>query len=192
MTQPNGGNFKRGSGSARSGGDPREAEDGERGARDGRRRMTLEEAWEIGFAEGGEGEARAPGTDGSASAPIPNTGRRSAPRLRLSLPARLITIDGNQPCILLNLSRSGAQVALFEALRTGESAVLRCASIDVFGDIVRCEIGLNALRFETELRDENVLAIRRYADSYAENERRSLVETARNWVTGESGDDRAL
>lgn len=142
---------------------------------------AFEEAWERGFED-----PAGPPADRAAEPAIPNTGRRSAPRLRLILPARLISIEGDQPCILMNLSRSGAQVAVIHPLRSGEAAVLRCAGIDVFGDVIRTDFGLNAIRFEQELRDADVLAVRHHYDTFEDSQRRSLIETARKWVTGDA------
>ncbi|QIQ85505.1 PilZ domain-containing protein [Erythrobacter sp.] len=136
------------------------------------------------------GRADAATNEGSTA--IPNTGRRSAPRLRVSLPARLISIEGNQPCVLMNLSRSGAQVAVLEAIRVGEGAVLRCGSLEVFGDVIRSDFGLNAIRFEEEISDAQVLDIRHYYETFEDRERRSLIDTARKWVTGDSDDDRPI
>ncbi|MEM8724547.1 MAG: PilZ domain-containing protein [Pseudomonadota bacterium] len=126
------------------------------------------------------------------SAPIPNTGRRNAPRLRLSLPARLVAVERTHQCILMNLSRTGAQIAILESLREGEGAVLKCGKIDQFVIVSRSEFGINALNFEEELSDDMVLHIRRYHENFEERERRALVETARKWVSGESDDERAI
>ncbi|MDJ0642990.1 MAG: hypothetical protein QNJ15_09240 [Erythrobacter sp.] len=124
--------------------------------------------------------------------PIPNTGRRAAPRLRLSLPARLVAVERTHQCILMNLSRTGAQVAILDSLREGEGAVLKCGKIDEFVIVNRSEFGLNALTFEEQISDELVLHIRRYHENFEERERRALVETARKWVSGESDDERAI
>lgn len=128
--------------------------------------------------------------------PTPNpgqsrTGRRTAPRLRLSLPGQLIAVEGVHRCILLNLSRTGAQVAILHAMREGEGVILRCGAIDQFGEIVRSEFGLNALQFEEPLSDQQVIAIRHYHENFEASERRSLIETARKWVTGDAPDDSA-
>lgn len=162
-------------------------------------RRSFDAAWERDFAaplRGSTGPAAQSGTAGQGARggtpAIPNTGRRSAPRLRVSLPARLISIEGNQPCVLMNLSRSGAQVAVLDAIRVGEGAVLRCGSLEVFGDVIRSDFGLNALRFEEELTDAQVLDIRHYYETFEERERRSLIDTARKWVTGDSDDDRPI
>lgn len=119
----------------------------------------------------------------------PTTGRRAAPRLRLSLPAQLIAVERAHTCILLNLSRSGAQVAILDALREGEGAMLRCGQINEFVIVTRSEFGLNGLQFDEEISDELVLEIRRYHENFEERERRALVNTARKWVTGDEDDD---
>jgi hypothetical protein len=119
-------------------------------------------------------------------------GRRTAPRLRLSLPGQLVAIDRVQTCILLNLSRTGAQVAVLEAMREGEGAILRCGVIDHFAIVTRSEFGLNAIAFEEPLPNAVVLDIRQYHENFEERERRALIETARRWVTGDTQDDRAF
>lgn len=121
-----------------------------------------------------------------------NVGRRSAPRLRLSLPGQLIAVERVHRCILLNLSRSGAQVAILDALRVGEGAMLRCGVIDDFAIVTRSEFGLNALQFEEPLTDSQVLEIRHLHENFEERERRALIETARKWVNGDTDDDRAM
>jgi hypothetical protein len=123
---------------------------------------------------------------------IPQVGRRAAPRLRLSLPAQLIAVEKSHTCILLNLSRTGAQVAILDAMREGEGAILRCGVIDHFGIITRSEFGLNAIAFDELLSDRIVLETRRYHENFEERERRALIETARKWVTGDTDDDRPI
>lgn len=126
-------------------------------------------------------------TDGQA-VPI---GRRAAPRLRLSLPAQLVAVEKAQTCILLNLSRTGAQVAILDAMREGEGALLRCGLIDQFVIITRSAFSLNALMFDQPLTDAIVLEMRRYHENFEEREKRALIETARKWVTGDTGDGRS-
>lgn len=150
-------------------------------------------------APGGEGSERLRGGQAMAdhssdkgNAPVPAVGRRSAPRLRLSLPAQLIAVEKAHTCILLNLSRSGAQVAILESMREGEGAILRCGMIDHFAIVTRSEFGLNALEFDEPLTDQIVLETRLYHENFEARERRALIETARKWVTGETGDDRSI
>lgn len=135
---------------------------------------------------GGQGmvDPQREGEEGSG-APV---GRRSAPRLRISLPGQLIAVDKVHSCILMNLSRTGAQVAILDSLRKGEGAILRCGAIDHFAIITRSEFGLNALTFDEPLSDALVLDMRRYNENFEERKRRALIETARKWVTGDTGD----
>jgi hypothetical protein len=51
---------------------------------------------------------------------------------------------------------------------------------------------MNALTFDEPLSDAQVLDIRRYHENFEERERRALIETARKWVNGDSGDDRPI
>jgi hypothetical protein len=119
-------------------------------------------------------------------------GRRTAPRLRLSLPAQLIAVEKAHTCILLNLSRTGAQVAILDSMREGEGAILRCGIINHFAIVARSEFGLNALIFDEPLSDAIVLETRRYHENFEERERRALIETARKWVTGDTNDERPI
>jgi hypothetical protein len=130
-----------------------------------------------------------PGKSDSAALVV---GRRAAPRLRVSLPAQLIAVEKVHTCILLNLSRTGAQVAILDSIREGEGAILRCDVINQFTLVTRCEFGLNALEFEDPLFDEVVLEIRRYYENFEERERRALIETACKWVNGDFADDRPM
>ena len=97
-------------------------------------------------------------------------GRRSAPRLRLSLPARLITLSDTRRCILIDLSRTGAQVGLEEPMQIGSDVILQIDRIDQFGTIVRrakgLKGGLNGVEFEEPLTDEQVIAMRHYAEGF--------------------------
>ena len=120
------------------------------------------------------------------------SGRRAAPRLRLSLPAQLIAVEKAHTCILFNLSRTGAQVAILDAMRVGEGAILRCGLIDHFTLVTRSEFGLNALVFDEPLTDAIVLETRRYYENFEEREKRALLETARKWATGETSEERPI
>jgi hypothetical protein len=116
--------------------------------------------------------------------PLVNVGRRKAPRLRLSIPARLVTISETRKCILLDVSRGGAQIGLRQPLAEGEAGFLRFAGFELFGCIVRRAAGFNGLEFDDGLSDHNVIAIRRYAEAYDAGERDELRDAARAWVSG--------
>ena len=119
-------------------------------------------------------------------------GRRAAPRLRLSLPARFVAIEGTHKAILLNVSRSGALIAILNTVRKGEGGFLECGKLNAFCIVTRSEFSLNAVQFEEPLSAEEVLDIRRYYENFEEREKRLLIETARKWVTGDSKDERAI
>lgn len=129
---------------------------------------------------------------GGRDVPSLQAGRRAAPRLRLSLPAQLIAVEKAHTCILLNLSRTGAQVAILDAMREGEGAILRCGIINAFAIVTRSEFGLNALVFDEPLSDAVVLETRRYHENFEEREKRALIETARKWATGDTSDERPI
>lgn len=116
----------------------------------------------------------------------PKVGRRAAPRLRLSLPGVLVGTLGNYNCIVTNVSRTGALVAINEPLKVGEQAYLRCGMLDHFTIVTRQDQGLNALEFDDPLDDALVLELRQINESYAQNERDDLMDTARSWITGEN------
>lgn len=119
-------------------------------------------------------------------------GRRAAPRLRLSLPARFISVENTHKAILLNLSRTGALIAILSSIREGEGGILECGKLSAFCVVARSEFSLNAVQFEEPLGEDEVLDIRRYYEEFEERERRLLIETARQWVTGVSKDGRAI
>ncbi|MEM7690759.1 MAG: PilZ domain-containing protein [Pseudomonadota bacterium] len=116
--------------------------------------------------------------------PLRNVGRRKAARLRLSIPAKLVTVSETRRCVLIDLSRTGAQIALPKPLQVGDAAFLRFAGFDVFASALRCDQGRNGLEFDMELSDADVIAIRHYAESAEADERRALIDEARAWVMG--------
>lgn len=122
--------------------------------------------------------------DGIDTDPLENVGRRAAPRLRLSIPARLITVSETRRCVLIDVSRSGAQISLARPMAQGDAGFLLFAGLEVFGCAVRASEGYNGIEFDHEMNDGDVLAIRRYAENHDAHERRALMEEARVWVTG--------
>ncbi len=117
------------------------------------------------------------------------TGRRGAARLRLSIPARIVSIHGTHDCIVLDLSRTGARIALAEPIKLGAGGVLRVAQLEVFGEVVHraqgSRGGINGLAFEAPLSNDAVLAVRHYSESFEAAGRIAFREQVRKWVTGE-------
>ena len=118
----------------------------------------------------------------------PKVGRRGAARLRLSIPARLITLEDTRRCICVDLSRSGAQLALERPLALGESCVLQIGPVEPFGNVVRMARrdrgGTNGIAFDGELTDAHVLDVRQFAEGLAAAEQEALRREAREWVSG--------
>lgn len=115
---------------------------------------------------------------------LENVGRRSAARLRLSIPARLVTIAGTRRCIMIDLSRGGAQIGLPSPLGVGEAGFLHFAHCEAFGTVVREGPGVNGLEFDVSLSDADVLKTRGFAESYESDQRKALLREARAWVAG--------
>ena len=116
-------------------------------------------------------------------------GRRSAARLRLSIPARFISLDGYNDCILIDLSETGAQIALARPLRRGAFGYLQVARFEFFAEAVRRvqgpRGGVNGLMFDARVSPEVVLAVRAHAETLHQREQQALRDQVRRWVTGE-------
>lgn len=111
-------------------------------------------------------------------------GRRGAARLRLAVPAKIVTVCETRPCVLLDLSRTGARISLPQSLPEGEGGFLRIAEIEVFACVVRSHEGINGLEFDRPLTDAQVISVRHYAECFEANKRRELLREVRDWVRG--------
>lgn len=115
-------------------------------------------------------------------------GRRGAARLRLSIPAQLVTLSGTRRCILIDLSRTGAQIGLEEPLSEGQNAFLQIDGLDEFTEVVRSLIGpnggINGVIFEKPLSNAQVIEVRRYAEGMEEQQALTFRKQVRDWVTG--------
>jgi hypothetical protein len=123
---------------------------------------------------------------------IPRTdivGRRGAARLRLSIPARFVSVDGHYDCILIDLSATGAQIALAAPRLREAVGYLMVARLEVFGEVVRAvrgqKGGVNGLVFDDPLSRDHVLAVRHHAETFQQREQVALRDQVRRWVTGE-------
>ncbi|MEM1410005.1 MAG: PilZ domain-containing protein [Pseudomonadota bacterium] len=120
--------------------------------------------------------------------PPTKVGRRAAARLRLSIPARLVTVVGTRKCVLIDVSRCGAQIALEHPLDSGDGGILSFAGFEVFGCVIRRDKGVNGLEFDPHLTEDDVLCVRRFAEKLDRDERGCLLENARAWTGGETKD----
>lgn len=121
------------------------------------------------------------------------TGRRASARLRLAIPARFVSITATQNCILLDISRSGARIALADPAPCRHSGYIEIGRLALFGMVVRSERlgdgggggGINAVAFDESISEADVLAIRRFAEEFELRERQALRDQVRRWVSGE-------
>jgi hypothetical protein len=120
---------------------------------------------------------------------VATIGRRTAARLRLAIPARFVSVFATQACILLDISRSGARIALASPATLRQSAYIAVGRFELFGMVVRRERfgdgGINAVAFDESISEPEVLAIRRFAEDFELRERQGLRDQVRRWVSGE-------
>jgi PilZ domain len=91
-------------------------------------------------------------------------GRRRHSRLRLHLPARLVTLDGIFQATLVDLSFKGAKIMLRGEVRPGGDAELAWGTYEVFCSIIWNDDGLCGLKFEEPLAPHVLIATRDFAD----------------------------
>ena len=112
-------------------------------------------------------------------------GRRRDSRLRLHIPARLDTIHASVQAQLLDLSQSGAHLAVAEQLVLGEDTLLRWLSFEGFGRVVWATPKQVGLEFDELLLPATLVTTRDLADqSTAKKDRRRAYEAAKTWYQG--------
>lgn len=121
---------------------------------------------------------------------LANCGRRASPRLRLRLPALLITLDGQGPAVLENISATGARIHSRFILRQGASCVLRLPGLELFADVAWCAHGRCGLAFEHPLLPGQLLNLRALDGEAQPSERETSKDWARAFVSGAIGDRR--
>lgn len=117
-------------------------------------------------------------------------GRRASPRLRLRLPALMITLDGQGPAVLENISATGARIQSRFALHQGSSCVLRMPGLELFADVAWCAHGRCGLTFEHPLSQAELLRLRSLDAQALPSERDTSKDWARAFVSGTIGDRR--
>jgi len=80
------------------------------------------------------------------------------------------------------------RISLAKPLPSGESVVLAVGGQEHFGVVVNAKEGprggLNGLEFETALSHEEVLAIRRWSETFRDEQRRAFRREVQAWVSG--------
>lgn len=122
------------------------------------------------------------------AAPTSKLGQRRDSRLRLELPARLITLDGYASALMCDLSQSGVRVRLRpgQTLRVGAEAMLSWLEFEAFGAVVWSDDRYAGMEFDGLLDPEIVLVTREMIDlGRAVTEEQLSYDQARRWYEGE-------
>jgi hypothetical protein len=115
-------------------------------------------------------------------------GRRSAPRVQLSAPARLVSVFDTHECEIVNLSRSGALIRLARPLAVDACGYLRAGPFESFAISVRViKLGydvINGVKFDRPLAREQFGELIKYSKELARGHNNLAVLAARDWVSG--------
>ncbi len=112
-------------------------------------------------------------------------GKRAHARLRVRLPAKLITLHGECRPALIDLSAGGARVGKPGLECHPGKAILQWAGYEAFGQIVWARDGLAGMRFEEPIPDAWVMATRKLAeDAPLPDDAELHRRIARDWVGG--------
>ena len=104
--------------------------------------------------------------------------QRAECRLRVGLPAVLITRDGTRRVMLEDLSASGARIVGIVPYGSNEPVVLQWASFEALGEVWWSEDGTCAIRFADPVPAADLLATRDLADRARAPAERELVRRA--------------
>lgn len=111
--------------------------------------------------------------------------RRAHSRLRLGIPARLLTLEGQQWVTLIDLSQSGARIALETPRKVVGGGLLRWLGYETFGDPAwQCGEEL-ALHFDVPIDPAWLIETRRRAPGELDHKGHTR-HAAREFVKGRS------
>jgi hypothetical protein len=114
--------------------------------------------------------------------------RRSDPRVRLGVPAKVQFLSGLKSCRLDNLSQRGARIMLAEkAPAVGASGLLKVCRIEAFGEVIWSRGTACGLRFDDKLPLKEVVNVRHFGDQLVEIEAAGRRTMVRNFVQGRRG-----
>lgn len=111
--------------------------------------------------------------------------RRSDPRVRLGVPAKVQLLSGLKPCRLDNLSLRGARIALaVRAPPVGGRGLLLVCGIEAFAEVIWSQGMECGLRFDDKLLLKDVVSVRHFNDQQIEIEAAGRRTMVRNFVQG--------
>jgi len=108
--------------------------------------------------------------------------RRRKARLRVGIPASLVTLDGRQDVALVDLSETGARLRV-DGADTISSGVLTWLGFETFGSIVWRRGQTVGVHFDTPIDGEWVLTTREWLPRLPTS-KEELKRFARDWVNG--------
>ncbi len=112
-------------------------------------------------------------------------GRRQATRVRLALPGKVILVTGQEPCLIDDLSQTGACVTLAgHTPSIGSSAVLIVNGVEAFGAVVWRRGARFGLCFDEPVARDDVVRLRAIHDHYSALEVAARRNQARDFVQG--------
>lgn len=112
-------------------------------------------------------------------------GKRADARLRLHLPARLILATRSSPCVLENVSRTGARLVVERPPHLAEFGQIRSEFLDHFFETVWRDGNRVGIAFDEPLSGRILVGLREMHDNFPDLQRRAVRALARHWVTGE-------
>ncbi|MEO5706475.1 MAG: PilZ domain-containing protein [Alteraurantiacibacter sp.] len=122
------------------------------------------------------------------AAPIPATIHRrrdSRLRIRLSIPAQVLTLDGQRSASLLDLSQSGAHLGVKSPMRRGQDVMLWWLGFEAFGRVVWASDNEVGVEFHEPLPMPLLLQTRQQIDAgVAPSTDMQAHEQARDWYMG--------
>lgn len=112
-------------------------------------------------------------------------GRRRDSRLRVGVPAQIITLHGQFSASLADLSQSGAHIRTRGDLVRGEELVVTWLGFEAFGSVVWAVAGEAGLEFDEPLPVPILLQTREQVDmGLAPSAEQAAYEGARSWYMG--------
>jgi len=112
-------------------------------------------------------------------------GRRRDSRLRVGVPAQIITLHGQFTASLADLSQSGAHIRTKGGLVRGEELVVTWLGFEAFGTVVWTALGEAGLEFDEPLAVPILLQTRQQVDQgLAPSSEQAAYEGARSWYMG--------
>ena len=107
--------------------------------------------------------------------PERQVGRRTYSRLRVFLPARLISVFGTQQVQIHNLSRSGVKLLWTDPVRVGGDVVMAWAHHELFGKVVWSQPQYGGVLLDEPLTEALILSMRAADDAHHGDKRDSAA-----------------